>query len=294
MASQVDIAARVGEVVRATIVVGTAAEWYSQPTDVGSATGDLEVISGLTINRVRWSGGDLTFNRSGAGMFGDYFDVGQPGRDKFIFIATDGGEVAIGNAIDIDAVGGGFVRWMPPSAIGTILDTVAAGESVGLVIADNALVPNAPPTVTIDTPGSTIGTGEDVDLAATAADVDGSIAVYAWTATGGSFDDAAIEGPTWTAPAVAGMYELTLTVTDDDGATASASVIFTVQAQAAGYGRLGVQLDVDLDGNGAFGGSGEDVTGDMLLDTGIVTYRGLRGGTRHHRAAYGDAVHRGQ
>ena len=87
------------------------------------------------------------------------------------------------------------------------------------------------PTVSIQTEDQDVAGGTVLQLEATSRDSDGTIAMYAWTATAGTFVDPAAEDATWTAPgttAATQVVTLTLTVTDSDGATASASVTITV------------------------------------------------------------------
>ena len=89
-----------------------------------------------------------------------------------------------------------------------------------------------PPTVSIQTPAQSVSGETEIALAATAADEDGNIVTYLWTADGGSFDDDSVEDPTWIAPASGlrsdQVFTLRLTVTDDDGRTAYAEVEITV------------------------------------------------------------------
>ena len=189
MANEADIPAYTDEDVRATVTVGDATEWYNAATSVGSAVGDVELASGLNIARIRVdaSGTRFRFNRGASDTveMSTYFGVGESGRSKYIHVATDGGNVAIEIDGTLTNLISTLVRFDPITADAAILNAVAVGESIGLVIASN-----------------------------------------------------------------------------------------TRAVTSVGYGRLGVQLDVDLDGDGAFGGTGEDLTGDMLLDTGIVVYRG--------------------
>ena len=91
------------------------------------------------------------------------------------------------------------------------------------------------PTVSIETEDQTVAGGTVLQLQATAAASDGTIAMYAWAATNeaGMFSDDAVEDPTWTAPATTAVEQtvtLTLTVTDDsdEPAMATASVTITV------------------------------------------------------------------
>ena len=102
-------------------------------------------------------------------------------------------------------------------------DMVAGSDSVTITI------PGTDPTVSIqtmdqDVPGDTV-----LQLQATSADSDGTIATYAWIARipridRDPFSDAAaVEDPTWTAPTTTTddqKFILTLTVTDSNGDTA--------------------------------------------------------------------------
>ena len=97
-------------------------------------------------------------------------------------------------------------------------------------------VPGTDPTVSIQTEDQDVAGGTVLQLQATSADSNGTIASYAWTAdpagsAGGTFSDATVEDATWTAPATTTMIQmvtLTLIVTDDDMATDMASVMITV------------------------------------------------------------------
>ena len=119
---------------------------------------------------------------------------------------------------------------------GTI--TIRATNSAGMAdwtASYTFVAANAPPTASITTQPRTVDAGATVNLAATDADSDGTIASRAWTATGGTFANAAIRNAVWTAPAgrtaADTVYTLTYEVTDDDGATASAMVQITVRGQ---------------------------------------------------------------
>lgn len=117
-----------------------------------------------------------------------------------------------------------------PSANGIALNAVSwSGATYRLITVPAG---NVAPTCSIETPAQTVDAGATVNLAASDSDSDGTIATRAWTATGGTFADAAIQDAAWTAPSPAAetAYDLTYTVTDDDGATASATVRITVRA----------------------------------------------------------------
>ena len=94
-------------------------------------------------------------------------------------------------------------------------------------------VPGTDPTVSIETEDQDVLGGASIELLATSADSNGTIASYLWTAAPdvGTFSDATEEDPTWTAPATTAMDQmvtLTLTVTDDGNASDSDSVTITV------------------------------------------------------------------
>lgn len=62
----------------------------------------------------------------------------------------------------------------------------------------------------------------------------GAVLTYAWRATGGSFSDATVAAPEWTAPAEQGAVTLTLQVTDARGAAATLDFSVTVGGEDAG------------------------------------------------------------
>lgn len=113
------------------------------------------------------------------------------------------------------------------STFGTSGETGASGA-----VLFEWTVTNVSPSVLIGTPPQVVREREEVELVTTAADADGTITSYAWTATSGTFDDPTAANPTWTAPlqtAINQAATLAVTVTDNNGATASASVGFVVQ-----------------------------------------------------------------
>lgn len=91
---------------------------------------------------------------------------------------------------------------------------------------------NAPPTVTV---AADVATDEQttVPVSGVAHDIDGTIAVYAWTQISGptvSFDDSTVEATTIVTPVATSIevLELQLEVTDNEGATAADSMFVTV------------------------------------------------------------------
>ena len=116
----------------------------------------------------------------------------------------------------------------------TDIDGATASDSVTITVPGVMItVPGTDPTVSIETEDQDVAGDTDLQLQATSADSDGTIATYAWAADPavGTFSDAAVKDATWTAPAATTddqVVTLTLTVTDSDGATASDSVTITV------------------------------------------------------------------
>ena len=129
--------------------------------------------------------------------------------------------------------------WTAPAATAddqvVTLTLTASDTGTGNDVSDSVkiTVPGTDPTVSIETEAQEVLGGADLELLATSADSDGMVASYAWTAAPdvGTFDDAAAEDATWTAPGTTAANQvvtLTLTVTDSDDITASASVKITV------------------------------------------------------------------
>ena len=118
--------------------------------------------------------------------------------------------------------------------------TLTVTDSGGLKAVDTVVITvsgNRTPTVSISTGFQLVDGGAEITLAATASDPDqDDTLTIAWTATGGTFDNAATEDPTWTAPDAlntAQAIRLTLTVTDPGGLWSIATVNFTVRANTA-------------------------------------------------------------
>ena len=184
------------------------------------------------------------------------------GTDPTVSIQTADQDVAGGASIELVAMSSAddvdSFAWTAAPAVGTFSNAavedatwtapaatpVTQVVTLTLTVTDNdgntasasvtITVPGTDPTVSIQTMDQTVPGGTVVNLLATSADSDGTIAMYAWATdpvTTGTFSDAAVEDATWTAPATTTANQevtLTLTVTDNDGATASASVTITV------------------------------------------------------------------
>ena len=118
------------------------------------------------------------------------------------------------------------------SAVGvTILPNVTAGVEI---LAQQVTPPppyanQAPRIDSVIVSADVIAVGETVTITTAAHDPDaGDTIAYAWQDSCGTFSNATIASPLWTAPATAAVCALTLTVTDPKGATAS--VTFNITA----------------------------------------------------------------
>ncbi|MEM9920642.1 MAG: PKD domain-containing protein [Bacteroidota bacterium] len=90
--------------------------------------------------------------------------------------------------------------------------------------ASTTVTVNPNPEVSIDPQGGEICAGESIKLTANAT---GNGLTYAWTATGGSFDDPTAMMPNYTMM-MPGTYTITVVVTDENGCSGEASTTVTV------------------------------------------------------------------
>jgi hypothetical protein len=149
----------------------------------------------------------------------------------FLAQAFDGDDVVLyaGSATDVTILDGETAQVIvylspvdPPDPFGN-----AVPRFDSLVLSDSVVAP-----------------GNDISIAASASDPDGDPLVYAWSATGGSFGDPASPSTTWTAPALKGVYTLTVSATDPESASATISFAITVQTLSGG-GSAEVLIDIN-------------------------------------------------
>ena len=112
MATINSIPAYPGEVVRFLVTAAGASEWMRISQSIGSATGDREIESGLTIDRIRsfpdQSPDRLTLNRTGTGLFRDAVASGGSLNGLTIYVATDDHSTSAAVA-DYSTIGGGYI-----------------------------------------------------------------------------------------------------------------------------------------------------------------------------------------
>jgi hypothetical protein len=170
---------------------------------------------------------------------------------------------ADGSAVTQELSGGGtrwwgLVRGVPSGGEATLRATVldaqgaevARGEVARVALARFrsslvVLVPRAPSTGepagnaapfidAVVASDAVARPGVALALRAVASDPNpGEALTYAWRATGGSFSDATVAAPVWTAPAEQGAVTLTLRVTDARGAEATLDLSLTVGGEDA-------------------------------------------------------------
>jgi hypothetical protein len=143
------------------------------------------------------------------------------------------------------AVGNGYVFTMTASSSGgtALYSGVATAVSIvkdqvsRVVITaqqSNAPTPftNAPPVIdSVLVSSVKVVPGEAIALAASAHDPNpGDTLTYSWISTAGTFSASSAAATTWTAPAAAGTYPVTLTVSDQTGASVQIQVSIAVNA----------------------------------------------------------------
>ena len=135
------VAAR-GVVARALVTVGEDANWYSRHAgqNIGQATGDLVLDSGITLSRLMFHTGftRLRLNRSGTGSFSSWYAAGGAGHGKSVYLAFGTSLIEL----DIDQQhmesGDSFLNLTVPTATVALVQAVSVGDEVNLVIADSA------------------------------------------------------------------------------------------------------------------------------------------------------------
>jgi hypothetical protein len=164
------------------------------------------------------------------------------------------------------------LKWQTADVSGTVSQSSfvsGIGSSIFSFTANGTIVAsNAAPTANAGADQANIVAGATVTLDGSgSSDSDGTIATYAWTQTAGTtvtLSNAAIAGPTFTAPTTGSAQNLVfqLTVTDDDGATHSDSVTIGVLAEVvannaptanagADQTNIAAGATVTLDGSGS-------------------------------------------
>lgn len=114
--------------------------------------------------------------------------------------------------------------------------TIVSGETASVYIRLDDMIPadpyeNVAPVIdALSLSTASIEPEGTISLAVTAHDENPEDTLtYQWSATGGSFDNATLEFPVWTAPLTLDTYTLTITVTDSHGSTATMSVDVVVE-----------------------------------------------------------------
>ena len=135
-----------------------------------------------------------------------------------------------GTFVDVNAES---TMWTAPATPGDYVLTFTATDTDGQVGSNTAMATvNSPPTVTLTVPSTALA-GATIDVSAAVSDPNNDTVTVAWTAPDGSFGDASAASTTWTAPATAGNYTLTLTATDQYNAQTIATTMVTVSVNAA-------------------------------------------------------------
>ena len=143
------------EVARFLITAEESNKWYSRfgSEDIGEVEGDVRLFAGaqnLDIDRV-WAGAgsnnDFRINRNPAGTaYGTnadlniYFGAGGLGEGKVICVAI-GDEILAITLDQIRSIGPHYINLTPTAAQSNVLNTVATGDKINIVIADDDAAP---------------------------------------------------------------------------------------------------------------------------------------------------------
>lgn len=222
---------------------------YHSDDDTLASGSDAVLAANLTISQIRWTTAHrLLVNRSGGGAFSDFWDAAQQGALSAYLIVNSGTVVELPGTWIGTGVGNGFVQWsVPDEATDVIaaLDGIDTGDALLFGIADTdsiglpavtesgaatlSVTENEPPVVSVVAPAR-LNPGEEAQIDATITDPESAMVTVLWEATAGSFDDTAVEDPTFTAPDTPGSLTLTVTVTDAGGESGSRTSVIDVNA----------------------------------------------------------------
>ena len=127
-----------GEEIRMLMTAGALPEIYYQGQSGSLAAGSDNVVSDLTLNRIRWVNSKLVIFATG-GNVSNYWGAGQAGASKSIFLCngTTGVEIPYS---DLDSVTSWLVRfgsYSSGAAPHTFLSGLSAGDKVLMVVANS-------------------------------------------------------------------------------------------------------------------------------------------------------------
>ena len=108
------------------------ADSAAEPLPVGgTVVGDAEIADELTIDRIRWNGTSFRINRSGTAEF----DTWAATRGAWTFTVTVAG-VDVVLVVNDATINASTIQWTPDAAATAILDTIAAGTAMRVVVSD--------------------------------------------------------------------------------------------------------------------------------------------------------------
>lgn len=251
---------------------------------VGTVGFQLQVAPGVVINAVAWAITNTTtgFTRSGITSVQSSntisFEIALPVGDGYAIAlnaaSVDGSltcagstsfAVTAGAATDVPVT---LVCTSAPLAIGSIL-VDGTTKVCGSITAVSA----APLETTVNTPIALSAT-------ATGASPAGASPTFAWTATAGTFDDAASAAPSFTCPATAGTVTITVTTGAANPActaVASSSVTVTCDTLAPTFTNVYANV-IGARCTSCHKPGGSGVTGGLLdLSAPAIAYAALVG-----------------
>jgi hypothetical protein len=230
---------------------------------IGS-TGEVYLISGGTFMMTKIASGiSEHFDVIRAG------DLDGDGIDEIYAAGYDGGIYGYDSssgwrqiAVHTDAkwFDGEKVRWDGATRDEVLFGGALGGRNIRVVSLTAEAVNNSP---IADAGGPyVISADSSMQFDGTGTDPDQDSLTYSWTATAGSFDDASLKDPMYTAPSEAGIYEVSLTVTDPGGLSDQDTTMAIVYNPDGGFVTGGGWIwsppnayaaDPDLEGKANFG-----------------------------------------
>ena len=153
--------------------------------------------------------------------------------------------------------------------------------------------PNEPPVANARGP-YLVAVNFSILLDGSGSDPDGDALKFSWAATAGSFDDATLEGPTYTAGTEAGIFELTLEVTDPGDLSDSDKTFVVVYDPEGGFVTGGGWIDsptgaytadLTLTGKANFGFVSKYKKG-ATIPTGNTEFQFKAGDLNFHSSSY--------
>lgn len=164
---------------------------------------------------------------------------------------------------------GKTVKWYAPSSTGPVSiqlivkDVQFNSDTATLELSVVSKVNSAPSISLIQKSAEYISTSETVTFTALASDPNNDTLTYTWTADGGTFNNNSGRTVNWIAPAIEGIFNITVQVKDNGNLSAQAGTKILVRNFNSQEGKLLAYYP--------FTGNTQDISGNLLHGQGIGT-----------------------